>query len=107
MPKGYKGTPTERFFKKVTVGDSCWMWVGGKTKDNYGKFWLGKTMKAHKVSYLIHCGEVPNGLCVLHSCDNPLCVNPKHLWLGTQLENIQDRDKKGRGNKGKTWKLKK
>lgn len=108
MSKGYKGTPKERFLRKVKkLSDSeCWIWLGGKTHDNYGKFWLNRTMKAHKVSYLLFAGEISDGLCVLHSCDNPVCVNPNHLWLGTQLDNLKDRDKKGRNNKGKTWKNK-
>lgn len=103
MGKGYKGTPIERFLKKIKKlsEQECWIWIGGKTHDNYGKFWFNKTMKAHKVSYLLFRGKIPNNLCVLHLCDKPDCVNPKHLWLGTQLENIKDRDAKGRTHKGK------
>lgn len=100
MPKGFKGTPKERLLRKVNKSDmGCWIWVGGKTSDNYGSFYFKKPMKAHKVSYILHVGDVPEGLCVLHQCDNTLCINPDHLWLGTQLENIKDRDKKHRGRK--------
>lgn len=89
-----------KYFIK-SPNEECWIWNGGRTHDNYGKFWFDKTMKAHKVSYLIYRGDVPRGLCVLHICDNPPCVNPKHLRLGTQAENIKDRDDKQRGRKFK------
>lgn len=90
----------EKYFSiPYTRINECWECKGGKTKDGYGKFWLGKTMKSHKVSYLIYRGEIAHGRCVLHKCDNRKCVNPKHLWLGTQKENIQDMIKKGRAIK--------
>ena len=102
--KGYKGTTIEKFFRKVNkkTDDDCWLWIAGLTSDNYGSFYFNKKhMKAHKVSFILHKGKVPKGLCVLHICDNPPCVNPKHLWLGTQIENIKDRDLKGRSKRNK------
>lgn len=93
-----------KYFEKVQH-TGCWEWLGGRTHDNYGKFWMDKTMKAHKVSFLLYKGEVPQGMVVMHICDNPPCVNPDHLRLGTQLDNIRDRDIKGRTKKGKQRKF--
>lgn len=92
----------ERFWAKVKKGgeDDCWEWIGAKArKYGYSKI-KGKFIGAHKLSYKINKGLIPKGILVLHSCDNPPCVNPKHLWLGTQLENMKDRDKKGRMARG-------
>jgi len=89
----------ERFWNKVkqSTPNNCWLWVASKT-GGYGRFRIdGKVRKAHRVSWEIHNGSIPNGLCVLHNCDNPPCVNPGHLWLGTQEENILDMKRKGRG----------
>lgn len=110
MPKGiykkpgYNGTPTERFWKYVKKTNTCWLWIGTKTTAGYGALRLRGESKqqAHRFSYELHKGTIPNGMCVLHSCDNPPCVNPSHLWLGTLKDNAIDREKKGRGvdNKG-------
>ena len=88
-----------RFWNKVEKTDTCWNWkgsvMGGKLK--YGHINLNfKHKYAHRVSWEIHFGKIPTNKQVLHKCDNPLCVNPKHLWLGTHQENMADRDKKGR-----------
>ena len=75
----------------------CWLWLGYGDKDGYGKFQVNnKRWSAHRYSWFLHNGGIPNGMCVLHRCDNPPCVNPKHLWLGTSSENTADRDRKGR-----------
>lgn len=89
----------ERFFKFVKKGNGCWIWMGHKDNAQYGRFTIRNVsaLLAHVVSYLLHNGPIKNGLHVLHTCDNPSCVNPKHLWLGTHQDNMNDRDKKGRG----------
>lgn len=87
------------FWKKVTVGlpDECWEWQTGKDKDGYGVFWIDdKSIRAHRFSYKFHYGEIPDDKCVCHHCDNPSCVNPAHLFVGTNIDNIIDKQKKNR-----------
>ena len=89
-----------RFWSKVKKTEGCWLWLGGKSSDGYGKFNIGNhDTNAHRVAYTLKVGNVPPGVSVLHSCDNPPCVRPEHLFLGTQLDNVTDMHKKGRGNK--------
>jgi hypothetical protein len=89
-----------RFMAKVNKTETCWLWTGGIIVRGYpyGLFRVDRSpMKlAHRVSYELHKGEIPDGLNVLHTCDNPRCVNPEHLFVGTQKENIQDMNRKGR-----------
>lgn len=86
------------FFEKVKKTETCWLWIGAIFKGRgYGQFAVKRhPQKAHRVSWVIRFGSVPNNLGVLHSCDTPLCVNPDHLWLGTALDNAQDMVNKGR-----------
>jgi hypothetical protein len=89
---------TERFWKKVTKSEGCWKWTGQKDKNGYGVLKLHqKVHKAYRVSYEIATGKSPIGFCVLHRCDNPGCVNPDHLYLGTPADNARDRKMRGRG----------
>lgn len=88
---------TDRFMRFVRKGDGCWAWTGAKNTAGYGQFRMaGKNEGAHRVSWVIENGPIPEGLCVLHRCDNPACVRVSDLFLGTQLDNIADRDSKGR-----------
>lgn len=92
----------ERFEQCFEIMQSeCWEWTDTFAKDGYGRFYInGKTIGAHRASYLIYKGDIVNNLFVLHSCDNPKCVNPEHLWLGTQKMNMDDAKQKGRLNNG-------
>lgn len=95
-------TPTlaERFFAQVSPEPTsgCWLWTGTANADGYGAIKLRrKALKAHRVSWLLHFGD-PKERQVLHRCDNPSCVNPDHLWLGTHLENMRDKVRKGRSS---------
>lgn len=91
-------TLSSRLDSKTTVLDNgCWMFTGGCGSRGYGNIWdNGKTRSAHIVAYEIHKGPVTDGLSVLHTCDNRWCVNPDHLFLGTQQDNINDMIHKGR-----------
>lgn len=96
----------ERFWTRVSKSDdfdSCWEWTGTKDKDGYGKLSIGgrkvnggKIYTAHRLSWMLNYGVIPNGLWVLHRCDNPCCCNPKHLFLGTVKDNVDDMRAKGR-----------
>lgn len=87
----------ERFWELVEKTESCWNWTGCRLKSGYGKFRL---YLAHRFSYLLHFGEIPNGHFVLHHCDNPRCVRPDHLFTGTHQDNMDDMHAKGRGARG-------
>src|SRR3990167_1599280 len=89
----------ERFFKKTI--DSCWVWQGSCNHKGYGQFGIssGNMKPAHRISYGIYKGHIPNGKFVCHSCDNPPCVNPAHLFVGTNRDNMIDMFCKNRGNR--------
>lgn len=95
-----RGSLSERFWAKVDKQDGCWEWMGAKAGTGYGSIQAGgrgsKSLLAHRVSYSLSSGAIPEGLYILHSCDNRSCVNPAHLRAGTNQENIQEAYDKGR-----------
>lgn len=91
------------FIAKVDKGDLCWQWTASTNASGYGTFATRRgSQLAHRVSFLLHCGDIPPGMCVLHRCDNRRCVNPAHLFLGTHTQNMEDMKVKGRavGHRG-------
>lgn len=94
----------ERFISKIEIDPKtdCWEWQGRKNKDGYGTFHILRDSKlVHRVAYEHFCGQIPEGLLVCHTCNNPCCVNPKHLKLGTDQNNMDDMVLAGRQNKQK------
>lgn len=92
----------ERFMRRVDISGDCWAWQGAITNGGYGLCRDGdqKTQTAHRVSYEIFTGAVPEGMDVMHACDNRCCVNPAHLSVGTRAQNMQDAKRKGRTARG-------
>lgn len=95
---GWKARWREDFFSKTVLVGDCWVWKGCKTKFGYGRYRLqGKERHdTHRQAWILSFGAIPKGMCVLHKCDNPPCVNPAHLFLGDRRANAIDRHTKGR-----------
>lgn len=87
------------FWSYVQMTDSCWIWNGYRDKTGYGRMtYEGKAMLTHRLAWIITFGNIPSKKNILHICDNPPCVNPAHLYVGTQAENVRDRVIRGRSN---------
>lgn len=103
-----KPTLEERFWSKVEKTDGCWNWTATKNPKGYGEFYnkLRGSIhtRAHQVSWILHFGDIPSGLQICHRCDNPSCVNPSHLFLGTADDNTRDKIEKGRAKVGRIYK---
>lgn len=97
-----KLTVQQNFNSKIRITPSCWLWQACKTgSSGYGQIVINrKKFYAHRIAYELYNGPIPAGLNILHKCDNPICVNPDHLRVGTQLENVQDMIAKNRNVKG-------
>ncbi len=89
----------QRFWAKVLKTEGCWLWQGAKNIQGYGKLGRGKkqegTIAAHRLSYELTFGPIPEGKYILHKCDNPGCVRPDHLFIGSQTDNLIDMTLKG------------
>lgn len=98
FPMLYEGNGLFRLMKHVAARDnSCWQWMGYTNPKGYGRMWLnGKLHMAHRASYILNNGHIPDGMHVLHRCDNPSCVNPAHLFIGSNDDNVKDKMTKGR-----------
>lgn len=104
--RGPKRKPMDdRFWAKVLKSEDCWEWIGTISKDGYGWFRLpgrnGKNVRSHRAGFEIQCHKIPDGAHVLHRCDNRRCVRGDHLFLGSNQDNVNDREAKRRGNPNK------
>lgn len=99
-----KANTVEKFWALVDKSGECWLWLGRRDPHGYGIFKLGpKVRRAHRLAWILTHGEIPDGLNACHNCpdgDNPSCVNPAHLFLGTHTDNVADRVQKGRSATG-------
>ena len=89
--------PVVRFWEKVNKTEGCWLWTASKNAGGYGQFWgFEGRFLAHRYSWLLHFGDIPPDLCVLHRCDVRVCVRSDHLFLGTAADNVADMISKNR-----------
>lgn len=95
----------DRFWRKVDKTETCWLWTASRNRGGYGQFGdetglPGHMDRAHRMSWKLTRGPIPDGLLVLHKCDNPACVNPEHLYLGTKRDNARDALERGQMSTG-------
>lgn len=108
MSRPYKGGANARFEAKFMPepNSGCWLWIGSTKTEGYGNFsFRGVTWTAHRASWQMARGDIPHGMCVLHKCDTPACVNPDHLFLGTHRDNTNDKITKKRHRYGESQSL--
>lgn len=97
VPLPFFGEVMDRFWSKVDRSGECWIWTAYRDSFGYGNFKVdGVNCYAHRICYELEHGSIPEGMCVLHRCDNPSCVNPEHLFLGTHRDNVKDKISKRR-----------
>jgi hypothetical protein len=99
-----EATCREKLLGNITREENgCWLWKGPFRSNGYGRFKIGRTIdkQAHRVSWVVHFGPIPDGICVLHRCDARDCINPFHLFLGTKQDNTDDMHQKGRWSPGR------
>lgn len=104
-PKEVDVSNASEFWRRVEKTDACWLWIGSRRRDGYGRHRVNGTprrIRAHRLSWEMHFGAIPSGMSVLHHCDNPPCVRPDHLFLGTDTDNTADKVRKGRANSALT-----
>lgn len=92
-------TVEDRFLAKTSPepNTGCWLWTGAVTRNGYGSVThQRRSLGAHRLAFALFAAPIPHGMSVLHHCDTPLCVNPSHLWLGSQADNLKDMVRKGR-----------
>lgn len=99
MPHQYSPEFLRRFNRRIDRSGTCWIWTGAKRAEGYGKINFNRVeLRTHRVAYEIAHGAIPEGLHVCHHCDNPSCVRPDHLFVGTSADNTRDRVSKGRSS---------
>jgi len=100
--EAYRRKTVLRLYDKISYSGDCWLWKGSLRKDGYGSVvYKGRLSLAHRVSFSVFYSAFNPELDVLHKCDNPACINPLHLYLGTHLDNMRDRKLRNRGNQPK------
>ena len=102
MPAALELTLREQLYRSLRkTKNGCWLWTLSVTSSGYGQMYVGRVAApAHRMSWIVHNGPIPKGIFVCHKCDNPRCINPDHLFLGSHSDNMGDMTRKGRSTRG-------